>query len=79
MRASIEDAFREAGRRLRQLCMPNLGGLRMSQVAVLAPGFSVDDWPEQFGVIPGTKSFEEWGEDEGVADRFMASVQGAGG
>ena len=63
---TIEDAFREAGRRVRHLCMPNLGRLRMSQVAVLAPGFSVDDWPEQFGAIPATKSFEEWGEGKGV-------------
>ena len=38
----------------------------ISQVAVLAPGFSVDDWPEQFGAIPATKSFEEWGEGKGV-------------
>ena len=38
----------------------------MSQVAVLAPGFSGEDWPDQFGVIPATKSFEEGGEDKGV-------------
>ena len=38
----------------------------MSQVAVLAQGFSGDDWPGQFGVIPATKSFEGWGEDKGV-------------
>ena len=63
---TIEDAFREAGRRVRHLCMPNLGGLRMSQVAVLAPGFSVDDWPDQFGAIPATRSFDEWGEGKGV-------------
>ena len=63
---TMGDAFREAGRRVRHLCMPNLGGLRMSQVAGLAPGFSVDDWPDQFGAIPATKSFEEWGEDKGV-------------
>ena len=76
---TMDDAFREAGRRVRGLCMPNLGGLRMSQVAVLAPGFSSDDWPDQVGVIPATKSFEEWGEDQGGADRFVASFQGAGG
>ena len=63
---TLADAFREAGRRVRNLCMPNLGGLRFSQVAVLAPGFSSDDWPDQFGAIPATKSFEEWGEDKGV-------------
>ena len=63
---TLADAFREAGRRVRNLCMPNLGALRFSQIAVLAPGFSSDDWPAQFGAIPATKSFEEWGEDEGV-------------
>ena len=33
---------------------------------MLAPGFSSDDWPVQFGAIPATKSFEEWGEDKGM-------------
>ena len=63
---TLADAFREAGRRVRNLCMPNLGGLKFSQIAVLAPGFSRDDWPAHFGAIPATKSFEEWGEDKGV-------------
>ena len=38
----------------------------MSQVAVLAPGFSSGDWPDQFGAIPATKSFEEWDGNKGV-------------
>ena len=63
---TIGDAFREAGRRVRQLCVPNLGGLKMSQVAVLAPGFSSDEWPDRFGAIPATRSFDEWGEGKGV-------------
>ena len=63
---TLADAFREAGRRVRNLCMPNLGGLRFSQIAVLAPGFSSNNWPAQFGAIPATKSFEEWREDKGV-------------
>lgn len=63
---TLADAFREAGRRVRNLCMPNLGGLRFSQVAVLAPGFSVADWPDRFGTVPATKSFEEWSGDKGV-------------
>ena len=33
---------------------------------MLAPGFSSDDWPDQFGAIPATKSFEEWAEGKGV-------------
>ncbi|WP_428101282.1 NERD domain-containing protein [Candidatus Rariloculus sp.] len=63
---TMDDAFREAARRVRHLCMPNLGGLRMSQVAVLAPGFSRDEWPNQFGVIAATKSFDEWAENKGI-------------
>ena len=33
---------------------------------MLAPGFSRDDRPVQFGAIPATKSFEEWGEGKGM-------------
>lgn len=63
---TLADALREAGRRVRSLCMPNLGGLRMSQVAVLAPGFTERKWPVNFDTIPLTKSFEQWGRDECV-------------
>ena len=63
---TLVDAFREAGKRVRVLCMPNLGGLKMSQVAVLAPGFTEKKWPVHFDTIPLTKSFEQWGRDECV-------------
>ena len=76
---TLADAFREAGRRVRNLCMPNLGGLRFSQIAVLAPGFSRDDWPAEFGAIPATKSFGGMGRGQGRADRFLAPLQGPGG
>ena len=63
---SLKDAFSEAGKRVRNLCMPNLGGLKMHQVAVLAPGFTEDKWPAHFQTIPLTKSFEQWRKDECV-------------
>lgn len=63
---SFPDAFREAGKRVRALYMPNLGGLKMSQVAVLAPGFTEKKWPVHFDTIPLTKSFEQWGRNECV-------------
>ena len=63
---TFADAFREAGRRVRALCMPNLGGLKMSQVAVLAPGYSSGEWPDRFGRIPVAKDYEQWSQDEGV-------------
>ena len=63
---TLADAFRDAGKRVRALCMPNLGGLKMSQVAVLAPGFTEKKWPDHFDTIPLTKSFEQWGHSECV-------------
>ncbi len=33
---------------------------------MLTPGFSSDDWPDQFGAIPATRSIEEWAEGKGV-------------
>ncbi len=63
---TLADALREAGRRVRALCMPNLGGLKMSQVAVLAPGFTEKKWPAHFETIPLTRSFEQWSSGEYV-------------
>ena len=41
-----------------------------------APGFSSDGWPAQFGAIPATKSFEEWGEDKGVLIASWHRIKG---
>lgn len=46
--------------------MANLGGLGFSQIAVLAPEHSSDNWPVQFGAMSATKSFGERGEDKNV-------------
>ena len=40
--------------------MPNQGGLQMSQVAVLAPGFTEKTWPAHFETVPLTRSFDQW-------------------
>ena len=63
---TLVEAFRQAGQRVRALCMPNLGGLKVSQVAVLAPGRTEPHWPKRFGAISATTSFERWSEDDGV-------------
>ena len=62
----VDEAVRAAGRRLRALCMPNLGGLKPSQVAILAPAAADSLWPEQFASIRLTRDFDEWRRDEGV-------------
>lgn len=63
---TLAEALKEAGRRVRLLCMSNQGGLRMSQVAVLAPGFTEKSWPAHFDTIPLTKSFDQWRRNECV-------------
>lgn len=73
---TLADAFREAGRRVRLLCMPNQGGLRMSQVAVLAPGLTERHWPAHFETIPLTKSFEVWRRDECVLTASWSRFKG---
>jgi hypothetical protein len=73
---TLADAFREAGKRVRALCMPNLGGLKMSQVVVLAPGFTEKKWPANFETIPLTKSFEQWARGECVLIASSARFKG---
>ena len=63
---TLAEAFKEAGRRVRLLCMPNQGGLKMSQVAVLAPANRERSWPWNFETIPLTKSLEQWRRGESV-------------
>ena len=36
----------------------------MSQVVVLAPGFTEKNWPAHFETIPLTRSFDQWRRNE---------------
>jgi hypothetical protein len=67
---NLKEAFRLAAKKVREWCMPAEGGLRYSQVAVLASGGSENDWPKDFGPIPLTKNFSRWRTNEAV---LMAS------
>ena len=64
--ATLREAVRAVGKRIRELCLRNRGGLKPSQVAVLAPASVEELWPKQFATIPLTRDFEEWRQDEGV-------------
>ena len=63
---TLREAVRVAGERIRELCLSNRGGLKPSQVAVLAPASAEGFWPKQFATVPLTRDFEEWREDKGV-------------
>ena len=63
---TLREAVRTAGRQIREMCLSNAGGLKPSQVAVLAPA-SVDElWPDRVATIPLTRDFDEWRRGEGV-------------
>ena len=63
---TLRDGFNEAGRLVRSLCMPTAGGLKTSQVAVLAPGSTERDWPNDFQTIAATRDFDQWRNNKGV-------------
>ena len=63
---TLQEGFREAGRQVRSWCIGNAGGLRLAQVAVLAPGGSKRDWPQDFKNVAVTEDLERWRRNEGV-------------
>ena len=62
----LEEGFKIAAKRVREWCMPNLGGLKVSQVAVLAPSGTDRLWPKDFGTVQLTRSLDKWSKDGGV-------------
>jgi hypothetical protein len=73
---NIRDAFQQAGKRVREWCMPNAGGLKPYQVAVLAPGNTERDWPADFQTVPLTKDFDAWRKGKGVLIASWARFKG---
>ena len=63
---NLHDAFLLVGKRVREWCMPNAGGLKRSQVAVLAAGGSQGEWPKDFQTVPVTQNFQDWRLNKGV-------------
>ena len=63
---SVAEAFRAAGKRVRALCMAPEGGLKRSQVAVLAASGTQKQWPEEFGGVPLTRDLDEWRRGDAV-------------
>jgi hypothetical protein len=74
--ANIRDAFQLAGKRVREWCMPNAGGLKRHQVAVLAPGNTERDWPADFQTIPLTRDMDVWRNGKGVLIASWARFKG---
>ena len=63
---TVQSAIQTVGKIVKSLCMPSSGGLKMSQVAVLVPGYSKLPWPQKFNTIATTQDFEAWQNNQGV-------------
>tara|TARA_Y100001968_G_C19214656_1_gene646544 strand:- start:45 stop:842 length:798 start_codon:yes stop_codon:yes gene_type:complete len=74
--ADIETAFTQAAKKVRAWCMPGHGRLKLSQVAVLAPGNRISDWPYNFGTIKATRYFDQWRNNQGVLLASWARFKG---
>lgn len=74
--ATVAEAVQVASKRVRELCLGNLGGLKPSQVAVLAPAAADAFWPVKFGTIRVTREFEEWRRGAGVLIATLGRFKG---
>jgi hypothetical protein len=62
----FKEGFRVAAKKVNEWCQAGKGGLKPSQVAVLAPGSQKRNCPDKFGSVPMTGKFEKWRDDQGV-------------
>ena len=63
---NFKEAFRLAAKKVNEWCQAGKGGLKPSQVAVLAAGSQKENCPKKFGSVPMTTKFDEWRNDEGA-------------
>jgi hypothetical protein len=73
---NVDEAFQQAGRRIREWCMPRSGGLKTYQVAVLVPANTEPNWPRDFGAVPVTRGFDAWRKGKGVLISSWARFKG---
>ena len=74
--ASRNEGFQKITELVNQLCSTRTGGLNPSQIAVLVPGYPVDDWPTKFKRIHVTRDLESWQNNEGVLIESSARFKG---
>ena len=63
---NLDQALREAAKKVRAWCTSAAGGLKHSQVAVLLSGHTQNKWPKDFQTVPATREFKSWRKNEGV-------------
>ena len=73
---TIVQGFDLIGKRVRSMCTSPKGGLKMSQICVLTPGFSKSDWPKDFKSVPVTQDIEAWRANKGVLIASLYQFKG---
>lgn len=74
--ASRNEGFQKIAELVNQLSSSGTGGLNPSQIAVLVPGYPVDDWPTNFKRIHATRDLDSWQNNEGVLIESSARFKG---
>ena len=73
---TLGEALRHCDESIRLLCNENAGGLKQSQVAIIAPRKTEPHWPQRFRKIQTTKSIEKWRANEGILMHSMHTFKG---
>ena len=73
---SRKEGFQKIAELVNQLSSSSTGGLNPSQIAVLVPGFPVDDWPTKFKRNHAIRDLDSWQNNEGVLIVSSARFKG---
>ena len=73
---SRESGFDKITALIGELTHPRTGGLKLSQIVVLVPGYPTDDWPSTFKKIPVCSTIEDWRKGAGILIETFARFKG---
>lgn len=74
--SSREMGFQKVSELVSLLSGSGSGGLKPSQIAVLVPGYPVDDWPAKFKRTAAVRDLEAWRNCEGILIESHARFKG---
>ena len=73
---SRNEGFKRISELVNQLSNPRSGGLKPSQIAVLVPGYPVNDWPARFKKISVVRDLDAWRNNQGILMESHARFKG---
>ncbi len=73
---TVEQAFRLAEKKVRELCFDNQGGLERRQIAVLADGSTKSRWPRKIAGFDTTEFLPTWTNNKAILMETWARFKG---